>query len=153
MQLDSADLDGGLIVDKPAGWTSHDVVARARRVLGTRRVGHGGTLDPDATGVLVLGVGRGTRLLRFASCLDKLYVGEVLLGTATTTLDASGEVTGRSDMSAVTLDDARRAALSLTGRLDQVPPMVSAVKIAGRRLHELARQGIEVDRPPRPVEV
>jgi tRNA pseudouridine55 synthase len=146
-------LDGCLVVDKPAGWTSHDVVARIRRLLGTKRVGHAGTLDPDATGVLVIGVGRATRLLRFATMLRKTYVGEVVLGVATSTLDASGEVTARADMSHVTADEVRMAALSLTGRLEQVPPMVSAVKIGGRRLHELAREGVEVERPPRPVEV
>ncbi len=146
-------LDGCLVVDKPAGWTSHDVVARARRLLGTRRVGHAGTLDPDATGVLVIGVGRGTRLLRFATLARKTYVGEVALGVATSTLDASGDVTARADMEAVTPEEVRMAALSLTGRLEQVPPMVSAVKIGGRRLHDLAREGIEVERPPRPVEV
>jgi tRNA pseudouridine55 synthase len=146
-------LDGCLVVDKPAGWTSHDVVARIRRLLGTKRVGHAGTLDPDATGVLVIGVGRATRLLRFATMLRKTYVGEVVLGVATNTLDASGEVTARADMSHVTADEVRMAALSLTGRLEQVPPMVSAVKIGGRRLHELAREGVEVERPPRPVEV
>ena len=93
--------DGVAVVDKPAGWTSHDVVAKARGLLGTRKVGHSGTLDPDATGVLVLGVGRATRLLTFLSGLPKRYVGEVVLGTATTTLDASGEVTGTWDMSGV----------------------------------------------------
>jgi tRNA pseudouridine55 synthase len=145
--------DGYVLVDKPAGWTSHDVVARCRRLLGTRRVGHAGTLDPDATGVLVVGVERATRLLRFASALGKTYVGEVVLGVATSTLDAAGEVTARAEMSAVTLEEARQAALSLTGRIEQVPPMVSAVKIGGRRLHELAREGVEIERPPRPVEV
>ena len=147
------ELAGCLIVDKPAGWTSHDVVARIRRLLGTRRVGHAGTLDPDATGVLVIGVGRATRLLRFATLLRKTYIGEVVLGVATSTLDASGEVTARADMGHVTAEEVRMAALSLTGRLDQVPPMVSAVKVGGRRLHELAREGIEVERKPRPVEV
>lgn len=146
-------LDGCLVVDKPAGWTSHDVVARIRRLLGTRRVGHAGTLDPDATGVLVIGVGRATRLLRFATLLRKTYIGEVVLGVATSTLDASGEVTARADMEHVTAEEVRMAALSLTGRLEQVPPMVSAVKVGGRRLHQLAREGIEVDRQARPVEV
>ncbi len=149
----TGDLDGCLVVDKPAGWTSHDVVARCRRLIGTRRIGHAGTLDPDATGVLLLGVGRGTRLLQYASALRKTYVGEIMLGIATTTLDAAGDVTGRSDMSHVSLDDVRNTALTLTGRIDQVPPMMSAVKVGGRRLHELARQGIEVERAARPVEV
>jgi tRNA pseudouridine55 synthase len=145
--------DGVAVVDKASGWTSHDVVAKARGLLGTRKVGHSGTLDPDATGVLVLGVGRATRLLTFLSGLDKRYTGEVVLGTATATLDASGEVTGSWDMGAVGLDDVRRAAAALTGEIDQVPPMVSAKKIDGRRLHELAREGIEVERQPVRVRV
>ena len=145
--------DGVAVVDKPSGWTSHDVVAKSRGLLGTRKVGHSGTLDPDATGVLVLGVGRATRLLTFVSGLDKRYVGEVVLGTATATLDASGEVTGTWDMAGVALDDVRGAAAGLTGEIDQVPPMVSAKKVDGRRLHELARQGIEVERPPVRVRV
>ena len=145
--------DGVAVVDKPADWTSHDVVAKARGLLGTRKVGHSGTLDPDATGVLVLGVGRATRLLTFLSGLDKRYVGEVVLGTATSTLDASGEVTGTWDMAAVGLADVRVAAAALTGAIDQVPPMVSAKKVDGRRLHELARAGVEVERAAVPVRV
>lgn len=145
--------DGYLVVDKPAGWTSHDVVARCRRLIGTRRVGHAGTLDPDATGVLVVGIGRATRLLRYASLLRKSYVGEVVLGVATSTLDASGEVTERVDMDGIGIEDVRQAALSLTGRIEQIPPMVSAVRHEGRRLHELARAGLTVERAPRPVEV
>jgi len=145
--------DGLVVVDKPAGWTSHDVVAKSRGLLGTRKVGHAGTLDPDATGVLLLGVGRATKLLRFLSPLGKAYVGEVALGTETTTLDAAGEVTATHDMAGVTLDDVRQAALAFVGPIHQVPPMVSAIKIDGKRLHELARQGIEVERPPRPVTI
>jgi len=146
-------LDGVVVVDKPVGWTSHDVVARIRRVLGERRCGHAGTLDPDATGVLVVGLGRATRLLRFAAELPKSYVGEVVLGTSTSTLDASGKVTATFDMSAVTPDEVRVAASRLTGKILQTPPMVSAVKVGGRRLYELARAGLEVERLPRPVEV
>jgi tRNA pseudouridine55 synthase len=145
--------DGVAVVDKPAGWTSHDAVAKARGLLGTRKVGHSGTLDPDATGVLVLGVGRATRLLRFLSGLDKRYVGEVVLGVATSTLDAAGEVTGTWDMAAVGFDDVRQAAAGLTGEILQVPPMVSAKKVEGRRLHQLARAGVEVEREPVPVRV
>ncbi|MGD0945001.1 MAG: tRNA pseudouridine(55) synthase TruB [Acidimicrobiales bacterium] len=147
------DPGGFVVVDKQMGWTSHDVVARCRRLLGTRKVGHAGTLDPDATGVLIVGVGRATRLLRFASALPKTYVGEVVLGVTTSTLDASGDVTGKFDMSSVGLEDVREAARSLTGRIQQVPPMVSAVQIGGRRLHELAREGLEVERAARGVEV
>ncbi len=146
-------LSGLVVVDKDAGWTSHDAVARVRRLLGLRRVGHAGTLDPDATGVLLVGVGRATRLLRFLSVLPKRYTGEVVLGRSTSTLDASGETTGEWDMSPVTLAEARAAAATLTGAIEQVPPMVSAVKVGGRRLHELARAGIVVARDPRPVTV
>jgi tRNA pseudouridine55 synthase len=145
--------DGVAVVDKPAGWTSHDVVAKSRGLLGTRKVGHSGTLDPDATGVLVLGVGRATRLLTFLSGLGKRYTGEVVLGVATSTLDASGEVTGTWDMSAVDLAAVRAAAAGLTGDIEQVPPMVSAKKVDGRRLHELARAGVEVERAAVPVRV
>ncbi|HET9691384.1 MAG TPA: tRNA pseudouridine(55) synthase TruB [Acidimicrobiales bacterium] len=146
-------VDGLVVVDKPAGMTSHDVVARCRRAFGQRRVGHGGTLDPDATGVLLVGLGRATRLLQWVSALDKAYTCTVVLGVATTTLDAAGEVTGTWDMTGVTLDAARAAAATLTGSIEQVPPMVSAVKVGGRRLHELARQGVEVERAARPVRV
>lgn len=146
-------LHGLVVVDKPAGWTSHDVVARCRRVFGQRRVGHAGTLDPDATGVLLIGLGRGTRLLQFLTGLPKCYRGEVVLGVATSTLDASGEVTGRWSMDSIQLDAVRGAAASLTGTIGQVPPMVSAIQVGGRRLHQLARQGIEVERPARLVTV
>lgn len=148
-----AAVDGLLVVDKEAGWTSHDVVARCRKIFGQRRVGHAGTLDPDATGVLLVGLGRVTRLLRFLTDLPKSYAGEVVLGTATTTLDSAGAVVERWDMSGVVLADVRAAADRFVGEIDQVPPMVSAVHAGGRRLHELAREGIEVERPPRRVTV
>lgn len=146
-------IDGLVLVDKPAGWTSHDVVARCRRIFGQKRVGHAGTLDPDATGVLVVGLGQVTRLLQFLSGLTKAYVGQVVLGVATDTLDASGQVTGSWDMSGTTLAAAQAAAASLTGTFDQTPPMVSARKVGGRRLHELARAGLDVERPARTVTV
>jgi tRNA pseudouridine55 synthase len=145
--------DGLVVVDKPAGWTSHDVVARCRKIFGQKRVGHSGTLDPDATGVLLVGLGRVTRLLRFLTAMPKSYAGEIVLGTATNTLDASGEVVGTYDMAGVTLDEVRAAAARFVGDIEQVPPMVSAVKIDGQRLHQLARKGEEVERPPRPVTV
>jgi tRNA pseudouridine55 synthase len=145
--------DGLAVVDKPAAWTSHDVVARCRKIFGQKRVGHSGTLDPDATGVLLVGLGRVTRLLRYLTALPKSYVGEVVLGTATSTLDAAGDVLARFDMGHVTLADVQAAATAFTGDIEQVPPMVSAVKIGGRRLHELARKGEEVERAPRPVTV
>ena len=144
---------GFAVVDKEAGWTSHDVVAKARGVFGTRKVGHSGTLDPGATGVLVLGVGRGTRLLRFITDLPKTYVAEAVLGVETDSLDADGEVTVTHDMSAVTIEDVQAAAKQFVGDIEQVPPMVSAIKIDGKRLHELAREGKTVERKPRPVTV
>jgi len=149
----AADPDGVVVVDKPGGWTSHDVVARARSRLGCRRAGHAGTLDPGATGVLVVGVGRATRLLRFASALEKSYTGELVLGVATSTLDATGEVVATYDMAGVTPAEVAEAAARLTGQLLQVPPMVSALKVGGRRLYSLARAGIEVERQPRRVHV
>jgi tRNA pseudouridine55 synthase len=145
--------DGLLVVDKPTGWTSHDVIARCRKVVGQKRVGHSGTLDPGATGVLLVGLGRATRLLRFLTDLPKSYTGEVVLGVETTTLDADGEPVASHDMAHVTLEEVRAAAVGLTGAILQVPPMVSAVKVGGRRLHELARKGEEVERAPRPVTV
>ena len=145
--------DGFAVIDKGPGWTSHDVVAKARGILGTKKVGHAGTLDPDATGVLLLGVGRATRLLRFFGDLPKSYVGEVVLGMETSTLDSSGTPTARWDMSSVTPDEVQEELGQFVGAIEQIPPMVSAVKVGGKRLHELERAGIEVDREPRPVTV
>ena len=146
-------IDGLVVVDKPAGWTSHDVVARCRRIFGQKRVGHAGTLDPGATGVLLVGLGQATRLLRFVAELVKAYEGEMVLGIETSTLDDEGEVVAVHQMKDVALDDVRSAAACFVGEIDQVPPMVSAVKVGGRRLHELARQGLDVERPARRVRV
>lgn len=145
--------DGIAVIDKEAGWTSHDVVAKSRGIIGTRKIGHSGTLDPDATGVLVLGVGRATRLLRFLTLLPKSYSTMIHLGVETSTLDASGEVTATHDMSAITSEEVRAAAVHFVGNIEQIPPMVSAIKVDGRRLYELARQGIEIERAPRLVRV
>ena len=145
---------GMTVIDKPAGITSHDVVNQLRRHFGEKRIGHAGTLDPGATGVLVVAVGNATRLMRFLSGADKSYVGEIVLGSSTTTLDDGGEVTATFDMSGVTLADAQRVATEhLSGDIMQVPPMVSALKVDGRRLHELAREGIEVERQARPSRI
>ena len=114
-------MTGLVVVDKEAGWTSHDVVARCRRIFGQRRVGHAGTLDPDATGVLLVGLGRATRLMRFLTALPKTYEAEVVLGTATSTLDASGEVTGTWDMEETTLVEVRAAA-GVPHRSDRTGP-------------------------------
>ena len=150
----AATTHGIAVVDKPPGVTSHDVVGMLRRRFGERQVGHAGTLDPDATGVLVVAVGKATRLLRFVEKTRKGYTGEVVLGTSTSTLDSAGDVLDSFDMSAVTLDDARRAVDEhLMGDIEQIPPMVSAIRVNGKRLHELAREGIEIERAPRPVTI
>lgn len=145
---------GVAVVDKPPGVTSHDVVGMLRRRFSERRVGHAGTLDPDATGVLVVALGHATRLLRFVGDTTKRYTGEVVLGVETDTLDAAGTVVATHDMAGVDVADARRVVEThLTGEIEQVPPMVSAVQVEGQRLHELARRGIEVDRPARRVTI
>lgn len=144
---------GLAIIDKPAGMTSHDVVGALRKRFDERRIGHAGTLDPDATGVLLVGVGYVTRLMKYLSGMDKTYTCEVVLGVETDTLDDSGSPVATHDMSGVTLGQVREAAATLTGDILQVPPMVSALKVDGRRLHELAREGIEVERQARPVHV
>ena len=145
--------DGLLIVDKPAGWTSHDVVARARRLCGTRKVGHAGTLDPMATGVLVLGVNRATRLLTFLVGCDKTYTATIRLGEATVTDDAEGELTIATDASGVTREAIGAGALSLTGPIQQVPSSVSAIKVRGERAYHRVRQGEDVQLSARPVTV
>jgi tRNA pseudouridine55 synthase len=144
---------GLLLVDKPSGLTSHDVVARVRRIYRERRVGHAGTLDPMATGLLVLGVGPSTRLLRFAQSETKRYRGTLRLGVATDSLDADGVETERRPVPEVSAAEMDAAAAGLLGRQQQVPPMVSAVKVGGQRLHRLARQGVEVERPARAIVV
>lgn len=144
---------GIVVVDKPAGMTSHDVVARLRRCFGTRKVGHAGTLDPMATGVLVAGIERGTKLLAHLTGHDKTYATTIRLGASTTTDDAEGEVVSQADATAVADADIAAGVASLTGEIMQVPAAVSAVKIGGRRAHELVRAGEEVTIPPRPVTV
>src|SRR5947208_9593088 len=145
--------DGLVVVDKPAGCTSHDVVARLRRIYGQRRVGHAGTLDPDATGVLLVGLGRATRLLRFLTETRKVYRGEVAFGVATDTLDAAGTETDRRAMPGLTRADLEALLPRFLGTIAQIPPMVSAVKVDGKRLHERARQGEVVERAPRTVRI
>ena len=145
---------GIAVVDKPSGVTSHDVVAMLRRRFDERQVGHGGTLDPSATGVLVVAVGKATKLLRFVEKTRKAYIGEIVFGVETDSLDADGEVTATHEMADISVVDAQaKVNEHLLGDIEQIPPMVSAIKIDGKRLHELARQGIEVDRPPRPVTI
>lgn len=143
---------GVLLVDKPAAWTSHDVVKFIRR-FGFKKVGHCGTLDPDATGVLVVVLGRCTKLTDRFSNQDKVYQGAMMLGTETFTQDAAGEVTATYDWSHVTEAQVRAEAATFLGEQTQIPPMVSAVKQDGEKLYKLARQGITVEREPRPVTI
>jgi tRNA pseudouridine55 synthase len=146
-------LEGLLLVDKPAAWTSHDVVARVRRVSGTRRVGHAGTLDPMATGLLLLGIGRATRLLTFLVGCDKEYAATVRLGQSTVTDDAEGEVVSAVDASGVSRAALDAAVERLTGAIEQVPSAVSAIKIEGRRSYARVRSGEDVRLAARPVTV
>jgi tRNA pseudouridine55 synthase len=147
---------GLVVVDKPAGMTSHDVVARVRRILGTRKVGHAGTLDPMATGVLVLGIERATKLLGHLALDRKAYLATIRLGAATTTDDAEGEPLSTADedtLDALADKDIDAGIATLTGPIQQVPSAVSAVKIGGKRAYARVRAGERVDIPPRPVEV
>jgi tRNA pseudouridine55 synthase len=143
-----------VLVDKAPGMTSHDAVYALRKHFGEKRIGHTGTLDPDATGLLVIGVGNATRLIRFMGEMDKTYSCEIVFGSETNTLDDSGEVIARYDMGEIDIERARAViADNLVGDILQVPPMVSALRVDGVRLHELARQGIEVERVARPIHV
>jgi tRNA pseudouridine55 synthase len=145
--------DGLLVIDKPAGWTSHDVVARTRRVCATRRVGHAGTLDPMATGVLVLGVNKATRLLTFLVGADKGYTATIRLGQSTVTDDAEGEIVSRADAGDLRPEAVRAGVERLTGAIQQVPSAVSAIKVDGRRSYARVRGGEDVELPARPVTV
>lgn len=146
-------MDGVLNVHKAAGPTSHDVVDKVRRIFGQRRVGHAGTLDPMATGVLVICLGQATRLVEYLSSYDKEYRANLRLGVTTDTQDSTGTILGQADASHVTLDTLKRSAEAFVGEIRQVPPMVSAVKHNGRRLYELAREGKTVERAARTVRV
>ena len=145
--------DGLLIVDKPAGWTSHDVVARCRRLCDIRRVGHAGTLDPMATGVLVLGINRATKLLTFLVGCDKTYTATIRLGQSTITDDADGEIATSHDVSGLTVEMVQLGVTALTGELAQVPSSVSAIKVNGQRSYARVRAGEDVVLPARPVTV
>lgn len=144
---------GILVVDKPAGITSHGVVGRVRKALGTRKVGHAGTLDPDATGVLVVGVGQATRLLGYLASSDKAYVSTIVLGETTVTDDAAGEVTATFDAAALTESEVARAMSEFVGEIQQRPSAVSAIKVAGKRAYDLVRSGEDVELSARPVTV
>jgi tRNA pseudouridine55 synthase len=146
-------VSGLVVVDKPAGLTSHDVVARVRRLAGTRKVGHAGTLDPMATGVLVLGVNRATRMLGHLLVTDKAYDATLRLGAVTTTDDAEGEVLATAPTAQVTEEQVLTALSGLVGDIDQVPSAVSAIKVDGRRAYERVRAGEKVELPPRRVRI
>lgn len=145
-------IDGFLLLDKRAQWTSHDVVAKVRSLGRLKKVGHAGTLDPMATGLLVLGLGRATRLLRFVQGFPKEYIATACFGVGTDSLDADGEVVEERSMT-ITREDVVACLPKFTGAIIQVPPMKSAVRVGGRRLYEIAREGGEVERPSREVQI
>jgi tRNA pseudouridine55 synthase len=144
---------GILVIDKPSGWTSHDVVARARRLLGERHIGHAGTLDPAATGVLPLAVGDATKVLEYLSEESKTYLAEITFGVETDSYDQDGRVTNVKPADGLSTADVERALATLTGEIDQIPPMHSALKVGGRRLYDLARAGQEIERAPRRITI
>jgi tRNA pseudouridine55 synthase len=146
-------MDGIIVVNKPSGMTSHDVVSRARRILRMRQIGHAGTLDPLATGVLVLLVGKGTKLFKKFEAFDKAYRASLILGTRTTTADVEGETIEQMPFSHISQQDILETFKQFIGEIQQTPPMVSAIKVNGRRLYELARKGIEVERQARQVRI
>jgi tRNA pseudouridine55 synthase len=146
-------LDGALLVDKPAGPTSHDVVDVVRRNFGIRKVGHCGTLDPNATGLLIIVLGRGTKLSEKLMSDDKVYEGTIKFGEATDSYDADGELTASLPVPLLTLEQLNETATSFVGDLMQTPPMVSAIKIKGVPLYKLARKGMEVPREPRLIHI
>lgn len=146
-------IEGIVIVNKPSGMTSHDVVLRVRRILGIRRVGHAGTLDPLATGILIILIGKATKLFSRFESFDKGYRATLLLGTRTRSADIQGDVLRQEPYEKITRDQVELALQRFVGEIDQLPPMVSAVKVKGRRLYELARQGLEVERKARRIKI
>jgi len=149
----SGRLHGILVIDKPAGWTSHDVVAKVRRLLGERHIGHAGTLDPAATGVLPLAVGDATKVLEYLSDASKSYLAEITFGVETDSYDADGTVTRVAPVDGLKSTEVESALSASLGEIDQIPPMHSALKVGGRRLYELARAGQEIERAPRRITV
>ena len=145
--------DGVMIVDKPAGWTSHDVVNFIRKRFGAKKVGHAGTLDPLATGVLVILMGKAVKLSAEISGHDKEYQAKMTLGKTTDTQDSSGKIISEKQWDGLTADSVRNAFAGFLGEIEQVPPMVSAIQLNGKRLYDLARQGKEVERKPRKIEI
>lgn len=151
--MSAAHRHGYLVLDKPRGWTSHDVVARVRRIVGERRVGHAGTLDPAATGVLPIAVGNATRTLEYLADASKTYLAEITLGVETDSYDADGAVVATVDPSQVTQESIEQHLAAFRGTITQLPPMYSAIHVDGKRLYELARQGKTVERTPRQITV
>ena len=145
-------MNGVLVIDKPSNWTSHDVVKKVKRHFGLGKVGHAGTLDPNATGVLVLCIGAATRFVRFLPCDPKKYRGEMILGIRTDTLDMTGKVVAEAS-SNISLEEVKEVSNQFLGHIEQIPPMVSAVKVRGTPLYVLARQGKDIKRKPRTVEI
>lgn len=153
MKEQKKELEGILLIDKPTGMTSHDVVDQVRRKLRMKRIGHAGTLDPMATGLLIILVGKATKLSQYLTSLDKTYSGTITLGVTTNTQDADGEVTTTKPVPSLTKEQATEALQGFVGDQYQTPPMFSAVKIDGQRLYKLARKGQEVEREPRFIRV
>ena len=145
-------VNGILIIDKPDGWTSQDVAAKLRGVFHEKRIGHGGTLDPMATGVLPVFVGRATRGVEFFESAEKEYIAGLRLGTVTNTQDTTGEVL-EENLVMVTREDVEAALKTFTGEIEQLPPMFSAIKVNGQKLYQLARKGVEVERKPRRITI
>ena len=145
-------MDGIINVNKPLGITSHDVVYRLRRILGIKKIGHTGTLDPDAEGVLPMCIGRGTKLAEELTAKEKQYFAELTLGIVTDTQDISGEVLERNNVS-LSEEEIKEAVMSFVGDIEQIPPMYSAIKVDGKKLYELAREGKTVEIAPRPVTI
>lgn len=146
-------LDGALLIDKPATWTSHDVVAKVRNTFRLEKVGHCGTLDPMATGLLILVLGKATKLAERFMASDKIYEGAMRLGETTDSYDADGEVTSENLIPLMTVEELNEAAKSFLGDQQQIPPMVSAIKVGGKPLYKLARQGLDIPREPRLVHI
>ncbi len=153
MKEQKKDLEGILLIDKPRGMTSHDVVDQVRRKLRMKRIGHAGTLDPMATGLLIILVGKATKLSQYLTSLDKTYSGTIKLGETTNTQDADGEITSTKPVPEISEEKAQATLESFVGDQYQTPPMFSAVKIKGQRLYKLARKGQEVEREPRFIRV
>src|SRR5690349_20467723 len=146
-------LHGILVIDKESGWTSHDVVARVRRITGERKVGHTGTLDPAATGVLPVCLGAATKVIEYLQDKGKTYYAEVVLGVATDTDDLEGQIVSEAPVPSLTEDDLDRALEPFRGEIAQIPPMYAAIKVGGRKLYELARAGETIERAPRRVRI